>query len=34
MIRKMFYLGLLGAIASVAVKSWPDLQRYLKIKQM
>jgi len=27
-------LGSLAGIAAVAVKSWPDLQRYLKIKQM
>lgn len=34
MIRKLFALGVLGGAAALGAKMWPDLQRYLKIKQM
>ncbi len=33
-IRRLFLLGGLALIGSVAVKSWPDVARYLKIREM
>ena len=34
MIRRLFLLGAIGGAAAIGVKSWPDVQRYLKIKSM
>ncbi|WP_414654851.1 DUF6893 family small protein [Iamia sp.] len=34
MIRRLLLLGVLAGTAGAAYKMWPDIQRYLKIKQM
>lgn len=34
MIRKLLTLGVLGGAVVLGVTLWPDVQRYLKIKQM
>ncbi len=34
MIRKLLFLTVLAGSASLAVKLWPDIQRYLNIKKM
>lgn len=32
--KKLFGLTVLGAIAAVLVQSWPDIQRYQKMRRM
>ena len=34
MIRRLILMGVLAGVAGAAFKSWPDVQRYLKIKRM
>lgn len=34
MIRRILLLGALSGAAAIGVKSWPDVQRYLKMKKM
>jgi hypothetical protein len=34
MIHKLVYSALLGLLATVVVKSLPDIARYLKIREM
>jgi hypothetical protein len=34
MIRRLFFAAALAGAGTLAVKSWPDLQRYLKMRQM
>lgn len=32
--RKLFGLGVLGSVAALVAVSWPDIQRYLKMRRM
>lgn len=34
MLRKMLMVATVAGVAVVVAKSWPDLVRYLKIRQM
>ncbi len=34
MIRRLLFMSVLAGAAAAAFKAWPDVQRYLKIKQM